>query len=1240
MAATALLLLAPSKSAASSNAPPIVVTASSAVAATGLAGDESEVAVDACGDIYAVQQYGGEVDRIPSGGGTATVVVAAGGANYAPAVLFMDASRSNLYVEQATSGAIKIPIVNCVPQTSSETSIGLGVLPVSSNGWGYLTWYFSASAVAADSAGNVFIATDVACCDTVNNMVVIYASGGYSSGAYVLGAASGLSYPINSIAVDLNNNLYLVMGCNAAENSSSPPPPGCSSTLSGTLYKLAIVKQATSSAPAVYSSTPVAYGSGYSSNVTGVTVDSAGNLYVADAGNSAIYEIPYETSGSTSALNPADQFVVATNVTPSNPVATDGAGDFYYGLSGASVYELSRGSAKLGSVLATSNVNLTTVGVAFNASTTPKTFSVISGDGNIANKGTGTCTAKTYAAGSSCTVIVSFGPQYPGTDRAALELLDASNNVLSTAYLSGTGVGPAPTLDPGTVAASPATFKTPESSALDAAGDLFVADAGASAVYEIKSGSTTAVSIGTGLSSPAGVAVDGAGDVFIADTGHNQIVEVPVISGVLNNADQITLVSSTTSIAGSDLNAPAGVTVDAQGNLIIADTGNNRIVYLPYDGSWNLASAFAVSTGLTAPLATTVDPSGNLYIANSGTGQIDQLLAPFSIGTLQLVAVGFGNPSGLATDASGSLFVADYVNGDVVRIPNLSGSLEPNDEVEVGIGVSTPYGVVTDASGNLYVTNGSGATAYKITRTGTTLSFGDWATSTSSGVLPALLGDAGNQQLALGSPYYTASGNTGDFSIATTGSGICAANGTVAAGASCEIDATFTPTTTGTRTDTLTLTGTLLNPFTATLKLTGTGTAAVATKTVLALTSPSSGSPSFGESLTLSATVTATSGTPSGTATLIVDGVETATATLNSSGVATFNLDSGLTGGSHTLIAVYNGTTSFNGSVSAALQLSVTKAATATALALTTPYTNPLSAVSGTSVTFTAVVGFSGVGIPTGTVTFSSGGTTLGTTSLVPAAGGLFSATFSTSSLAVGNYNVVATYSGDPNYIGSASAASATLYIVSAPYVTVTSLLPSITTGSGGSTTITYTATSYGGWYGLVGFGCLSSSLPANTRCVFSPGQLEVLPSTPSASTYNPTVTLSVLADQPPLTTTASKFLWWLAGPAGLLLFFVRRRLARRAWATMTTTLAFVLLTIAAGGMGACTSGLHYSTPQGTTQITVYAWSDPYSAMPSTGTTNPSTETCGAVPGSNPVKYSTALAPCSQTTFQVSLTVE
>ncbi len=89
----------------------------------------------------------------------------------------------------------------------------------------------------------------------------------------------------------------------------------------------------------------------------------------------------------------------------------------------------------------------------------------------------------------------------------------------------------------------------------------------------------------TGLNLPSGVALDAAGDVFIADTGNGRVVEVPAGGGA-----QTTVASS--------LNHPNGVAVDAAGDVLIADSGNNQVLKLPADGApTTVGSGFEQSAG-------------------------------------------------------------------------------------------------------------------------------------------------------------------------------------------------------------------------------------------------------------------------------------------------------------------------------------------------------------------------------------------------------------------------------------------------------------------------------------------------------------------------------------------------------------------------------------------------------------------------------------------------------------------
>jgi hypothetical protein len=656
---------------------------------------------------------------------------------------------------------------------------------------------------------------------------------------------------------------------------------------------------------------------------------------------------------------------------------------------------------------------------------------------------------------------------------------------------------------------------------------------------------------------------------------------------------------------------------------------------------------------MTSPSAVGVDASGNVYVADAGNGKIYELTAPLSAGVQVAVASGYSNPSGLAVDPSGSLFVVDRGNSKVWRIPNISGTLAPAKAVNVAsqtdssgkFVIADPYGIAIDSTGNLYISDNRNAAAYKVSRTNPTQSFGTWTPGTTSGTLSYYLENSGNAALMLGSPYYAATGDTTQFSILSGGTGECAAGATVAAGSSCNLDAQFAPSADGDYTDILTLSS---NAYMNGQQLTFTGTGAITTPTTtrLAITSPS-GSPTYDEAVSLSATVSASTGTPVGSVNLMVDGIAKETATL-SNGVATFTIPAGvLSGGSHTLQAAYaggvTGFVTFSQSASSSLTLDVLSVSSATTVSYSTLYTSPDSQPAGTPIVFTATVGSTYAGVPTGTVTFtvkdSSGTLATGIGTLQPAGGGTFHATYTYANTAVpanGTMydieSVVATYSGDTNFNASSSASSSFDVSPTGGSVDITSSSTSMVSEASGTSTISFTPTSYGGWNGLVGFGCLASSLPANARCVFAPGQTEVLASTPTSSVTNLPVQMWVSLNQPPQTPTASGFVWWLAAPLGLLLLFARRRYAGRLSAILAIAAVAVLGGLAVTGLSACGSSTPFLTPTGTSTVTVVAYTDPFTTAPTKNNANPATQAC---PSNDPTQ-----TPCSEQTFKVALTVK
>jgi len=213
------------------------------------------------------------------------------------------------------------------------------------------------------------------------------------------------------------------------------------------------------------------------------------------------------------------------------------------------------------------------------------------------------------------------------------------------------------------------------------------------------------------------------------------------------------------------------------------------------------------------------------------------------------------------------------------------------------------------------------------------------------------------------------------------------------------------------------------------------GVNAVTTTTALA----SSANPAtFGQSVTLTATVTGNA--PTGTVTFMDGAATLGTGTL-SSGVATFNTST-LSVASHSITAVYGGDANNSTSTSSVVAQVVSVVVTTTNLA-----SNANPATFGQGITLTASVSGNS---PSGTVTFMDGATTLGTSSLIAGV-----ATFSTNTLSTGTHNLSAVYAGDTH---NATSTSGALSQVVNKVATVTSLSASANPATSGQS-VTFTAT-------------------------------------------------------------------------------------------------------------------------------------------------------------------------------------
>ena len=237
---------------------------------------------------------------------------------------------------------------------------------------------------------------------------------------------------------------------------------------------------------------------------------------------------------------------------------------------------------------------------------------------------------------------------------------------------------------PGAVTTLVSGLNTPRGVAVDASGNVYIADTGNNAIKKWRASTqqvTTLVS--SGLSGPTGVAVDGSGNVYIADTGNSAIKEWNA------STQQVTVLVS------SGLNAPRGVAVDIFGNIYIADTGNKAI------RGWISATQqliTLVSSGLKQPSAVAVDVLGDVYIADTGNNAIKVWnAATQQVATLALS--GLSGPAGVAADGAGNVSIADTGNNAIKQWSVSAQQLT----VLVPSGLNGPQGVAVDGSGNIYI---------------------------------------------------------------------------------------------------------------------------------------------------------------------------------------------------------------------------------------------------------------------------------------------------------------------------------------------------------------------------------------------------------------------------------------------------------------------------------------------------------------------------------------------------------
>jgi len=305
--------------------------------------------------------------------------------------------------------------------------------------------------------------------------------------------------------------------------------------------------------------------------------------------------------------------------------------------------------------------------------------------------------------------------------------------------------------------------------ATDAAGNVFASDEDNHLVVRISPSGHLKPVAGSGksgysgdggpatqalLNSPSGVAVDAAGNLYIADSRNNRIRKVTpagIISTVAGNNQQGYSGDGGPGTQAS-LNYPTGVAVDAAGNLYIADRDNHRIRKVTPAGIISTAAGNghgdysgdgvpATQASLYHPWGVAVDTAGNLYIADRDNHRIRKV-TPVGIistvtGNVKSGYSGDGGPAtqaslyhpwGVAVDTAGNLYIADTGNDRVRKvtpagiISTVAGDGSWRYSGDGGLATQAslygPVGVAVDAAGNLYIADRDNHRIRKVTPAG------------------------------------------------------------------------------------------------------------------------------------------------------------------------------------------------------------------------------------------------------------------------------------------------------------------------------------------------------------------------------------------------------------------------------------------------------------------------------------------------------------------------------------------
>jgi sugar lactone lactonase YvrE len=642
------------------------------------------VAADTNGNLYIADTDNHTIRKIAPGGAVTTLAGLAGvsgstngtGTNalfFQPQGIAVDGS-GNVYVSDTGNHIIR----KITPGGTVSTLAGFAGVSGTNDGTGSLARFFEPEGIAVNAAGSLIYVADTwnhTLRQITSAAAVTTLAGSASNAGTNDGSGSGaLFYQPQGVALDSAGNIYV--GDTGNETIRKVTPLGAVTTLAGSAGN--------------YGSANGTGGGASFWAPQGLALDTATNIYVADSLNHTIRKITPSGSvtnfaGTPGSFGSANGTGAAARFWLPQSVAADSAGNLY-------VADSANGTIRQ---VTSSGVVTTVAGSASNGSAdmpgssarfSGPAGSAIDSSGNVYVADTGNGTIR---------VVTSAG--------AVSTLAGAPGNFGATDGTNGT-----------------ARFYGPQATAVDSGGNLYVADTANHTIRKVTSAGvvstlagaagTNGAADGTGtiarFNFPQGLAVDASGNLYVADTWNHTVRKVTTagvvttLAGVPGSYGDIDGTSAGTGTNAARFYCPSGLAADTAGNVYITDTRNHAIRKVTSTGAvstlaglagvWGSADGTNNNARFNQPQDITVDAGGNLYVLDTGNHTV-RMISPSGTNWVVTTIAGapgvngsadgngssaqFFYPGGIGINNTGSFCIADTGNNTVrAGISSLSAS--------------------------------------------------------------------------------------------------------------------------------------------------------------------------------------------------------------------------------------------------------------------------------------------------------------------------------------------------------------------------------------------------------------------------------------------------------------------------------------------------------------------------------------------------------------------------------------